>query len=218
MVFSDKNESTSSQALYCTYTIENSVEGFYQVTQSLLTLVDVSVEAASSYDATPAFEDYLAWMFDSFCTLHDIYQKWQTNPSLYENCPSPDELSFCSLRALMSSIRDSLSPTLLRKGYITLSILCGNVLQDQNQRFQEPTQLALCGFILNLASICEIYDSVRRLVSLHLVPMIKTILPGESVAERLGTDFQVCLPQSSFWRALNIDVENCYGFNTCLRP
>ncbi|KAF8859864.1 protein kinase-like protein rad3 [Acephala macrosclerotiorum] len=188
--FSDENDPTSNQALYCTYTIEDSLEGFDQVTQLLLMLVDISMEAASCYDATPAFEDHLAWTFDSFCTLHDIYQKWQANPSLYENCPNPDELSFCSLRALISSIRDSLSPTLLRKGYITLSILCGNVLQGQNQCFKESTQLALCGFILNLASICEMYDSVRRLVSLHLVPIIKTILSGESVAERLGTDFQ----------------------------
>lgn len=215
MFYSDTND-PPSQTLHCTYSIEDSVEGFDQVTQSLLMLVDVSMEAAASYDVTPAFEDYLAWMFDSFCALHDIYQKWQTNPTLYEQCPNPDELSFCSLRALTSSVQDSLSPTLLRKGYIALSSLCANVLQDQNQCFDESKQLALCSFILNLANVCEKYDSVRRVVSLHLLPIMKTVLSAEGVTERLGTDFRVCLSESSFWSIANIDVEKFIDAVLCL--
>lgn len=193
LFFTNSDESRSGEVKYCTYTIQDSVDGFCQAMQILLVLVDISMEAASSYDATPAFSDYMAWMLTSFANLHDIYQKWQANPSLYRECPNPDSLFFYSLHALMSSIKASLSPTLLRKGYTILSILCSNVLQDQSQYFEQSNQVAICGCLLNLASVCEKYDSLRRFVSLHLVPVVKSTLGDESAVQALGKDFQVSL-------------------------
>ncbi|KUJ09266.1 protein kinase-like protein rad3 [Mollisia scopiformis] len=190
MFFSDKDESQSSHVLYCTYKLEDSLASFCQATHLLLMLVDISIEAASSFDATPAFQDYVAWMFTSFCALHDIYQQWQANRSLYEECPNPDSLFFYSLYALISSLKDSLSPTLLRKGYNIVSILCGNILQDQSQIYETSDQLALCACILNLANVCEKHYSMRRSISLQLVPVIKSILEDESALNRLGKDFQ----------------------------
>jgi serine/threonine-protein kinase ATR len=185
--FSDSIGISSSQVPYCTYSITDSSEAFGQATQSLLMLVDICMEAASSFDATPAFEDYVAWIFESFCTLHNIYQKWRANDSLYKDCLDPDKLSFCSLYDLMLGLKDLLTPSLLRKGFTILSILCANILKEHDP----STQVAIRRCFLNLASTCQRYDSVRRLVSLDLLPVVKSALEDKSVPEFSDEDFQV---------------------------
>jgi serine/threonine-protein kinase ATR len=60
------SEGPPSSAVDCTYVIRDATESLDHARNVLSTLVDVSMAAVASYDATPAFQDYVGWLLDSF--------------------------------------------------------------------------------------------------------------------------------------------------------
>jgi len=185
------NSSDSTSMLNCKYVIRNPGDALYHVSNVLCMLADISIEAAKSYDATPAFEIYLIWMLDAFLITREVQKRWRANPSLLQTCPKTDQMSLCAVRALLFNLRDSLSPTLLWKSCVVLAIFCAGVLEDPTELSEKPIQLSLCSAILNLAANCKQYDSVRKQVSLHLMPAIQTTMNDEYLCTSLGTDFKV---------------------------
>jgi serine/threonine-protein kinase ATR len=161
-------------------------------------LVDVSMAAATSYDATPAFQDYVGWLLDSFLATHELHKKWRANPSSHPSCSDVCLLPFCSVHALLTSLRESLSPSLMRKGYNSLSMFCTDLLEDPTQLSKSSIQISLCSSIMNLAAGCQKYDSVRRAVSLHLLPVVHATLTARSpIANGMGNNFRVHEPRPS---------------------
>jgi serine/threonine-protein kinase ATR len=154
-------------------------------------LVDISMAAATSYDPTPAFQDYLAWMLDSFLAAHEQRKKLQADLLLYDSCRKSDRTTFCSIYALLSASRLSVSGTILRKGYTILSILLADLLENIEDLAEQTIQLCLCRSLLSLVFICKGHDSMHRTISLHLVPAIHHALGDEGMRSSLGKDFQV---------------------------
>jgi serine/threonine-protein kinase ATR len=187
--YPDSNDSASM--LNCKYIIRSPGDALCHVSNVLCMLADISMEAAKSYDATPAFEVYLVWMLDAFLITHDVQKRWRANPSLLQTCPKTDPMSLCAVQALLSNLRGSFSPTLLRKSCAVLSIFCAGVLQDPAELSKKPIQLSICNGILNLAATCKQYDSVRKTVSLHLMPAIQSTMSDKYIYTTLGTDFKV---------------------------
>jgi serine/threonine-protein kinase ATR len=185
------NSSDSTSTLNCKYVIRNPSDALCHVSNVLCILADISIEAAKSYDATPAFEVYLVWMLDAFLITREVQKRWRANLSLLQTCPKPDPMSLCAIQALLSNLRDSLSPTLLRKSCVVLAIFCAGVLEDPTELSEKPVQLSLCSAILNLAANCKQYDSVRKQVSLHFIPAIQNTMSDEYLYTSLGTDFKV---------------------------
>jgi serine/threonine-protein kinase ATR len=185
------DSSGSTSALNCKYVIRNPGDALCHVSNVLCMLADISIEAANSYDATPEFEVYLVWMLDAFLITREVQKRWRANPSLLQICPKTGPMSLCAVQALLSNLRDSLSPTLLRKSCVILEIFCAGVLEDPTELSEKPIQLSLCNAILNLAANCKQYDSVRKQVSLHLMPAIQTTISDEYLCTSLGTDFKV---------------------------
>jgi serine/threonine-protein kinase ATR len=185
------NSSDSTSTLNCKYVIRNPSDALCHVSNVLCMLADISIEAAKSYDATPAFEVYLVWMLDAFLITREVQKRWRANPSLLQTYPKTDPMSLCAIQALLSNLRDSLSPTLLRKSCVVLAIFCAGVLEDPTELSEKPVQLSLCSAILNLAANCKQYDSVRKQVSLHFIPAIQNTMSDEYLYTGLGTDFRV---------------------------
>ena len=171
--------------------VQGRESGLGHVTNILTTLVNISVESASSYDATPAFQDYLAWMFESFLLAHELQNQWQVDVTLQESCKKFEVNSFCAMHAFMSSIQEKLSDTMLRKGYTLLSIFCADLLKSPANLTDKLVQFKICSSLLNLVAICKDHDSMNRVVLRHLVPRLQTILIDDDACSTLGTDFKV---------------------------
>jgi serine/threonine-protein kinase ATR len=181
----------SSDIFNCTYVVHDAAEGIYHAANILCMLVDISMAAAASYDATPAFQDYMVWMLDSFLLAHEQRKRLRYNPSLYESCRKSDISSFCSIHALLYTTRAALSGTVVRKGYIVLSILCADLIDNAEDLTEQHSKSNICSSFLDLVALCREHDSMRRAVSLHLVPAIQVALRDESKCSSLGKDFQV---------------------------
>jgi len=152
----------------------------------------VSMAAVTSYDATPAFQDYVGWLLDSFLVTHELHKKWRGNPSLHPSCSDFCLLPFCSVHALLTALRETLSSSLLRKGYNLLSMFCADLFDDPTQLSKSSIQLNLCSSIINLAAGCQKYDSVRRAVSLHLMPTVHSAFANENIViSGMGNDLKV---------------------------
>jgi serine/threonine-protein kinase ATR len=189
------SEGSTSSAVDCTYVIRDATEALEHARNVLSILVDVSMSAAASYDATPAFENYIGWLIDSFLVTHELHMKWRANPSLHPSCSDFCILPFCSVHALLTALRETLSASLLRKGYNLLSIFCTDLLEDHTQLSKSSIQLNICSSIMNLAAGCHRFDSVRRAVSLHLIPVVHSVYANEnSVVCGMGNDLKVKKP------------------------
>ena len=186
-----KDEFSQSAAAHCTYTIQGLEVGLEHVTNILTMLVDISMESASSYNATVAFQDYLAWMFESFLIAHALQNRWQVDLTLQETCKRSEIMSFCAMHALLSSIQDQLSASMLRKGYTILSVLCADLLKSPANLTDKSIQLKICSGLLNLVPICKDYDSMRKVVLLHLVPSLQSIFVDDVACSTFGKDFKV---------------------------
>jgi serine/threonine-protein kinase ATR len=179
--------------LVYTYTIRETRQGIWHLCILLNMLVDISVEAGTSYDATSAFEDYVAWLLDAFFAVHEMQKRWASSPKLLGSCNGIGPMVLCAIQPLLSSLKGSISNATLRKGLLTLSIILADLLDTPAQEYSESTRLSICRSILNLTVACQQYNSVSRSVFLYLLPVVRKIMKDQDSLSALGDDFQVCL-------------------------
>lgn len=194
-MFSHDLDGSSSHIIpNCTYLIRFASEGICHVANILCMLVDISMAAAASYDVAPAFQDYMAWMLESFLAAHEQRKRLQDDLSLHETCRKSGITSFCSLHALLSTTKASFSASILRKGYTVLSTLCEDLIDKGGDLTDHMIQPNICSSLLNFVAICKEHYSMHRVVSPHLVPAIQMALRDESRSSSLGKDFKVTFP------------------------
>lgn len=173
------------------YTVNEATHALWHVTHLLTILVDTCLEAAYTFDPTPAFQDYLAWILDSFVSMHELQKRWQANPQLQQSCIDSCTPSFRALELLLSSIEQDVSEIVLRKGYLLFSVLCTDLLSGTTVLQQD--EFPICRGILSLVCICKQNEYLRRAVSLYLLPAITACLLNEDAGKMLGKDFQVSI-------------------------
>jgi serine/threonine-protein kinase ATR len=189
--YAEKGDSLSDAIPHCTYVIRDAGSGLWHATNILSMLVDISMESASSHDATPAFQDYLVWMLEAFLSIHEIQKRCETDPRLGESCKKTKLLSFCAVHALLVSLQDHIPDSILRKGYALLSLLCARLLENPTDLTEKSVHINLCSSMLNLVAICNEHESMRRVLSLHLVPAVQNAMANETQCSNLGKDFLV---------------------------
>ncbi|KAI9640177.1 serine/threonine-protein kinase M1 [Ciborinia camelliae] len=150
----------------------------------------VSIQAASFQDATPAFQDYLAWMFDSFHSSYELQKVWISPGMLNQDHEVPTIALFCSLHALLSSIQKSISESLIRKGYVYLALIGADIITTPSNVIDKDLNLIFCQALLDLANICRKDDSTCRTIRLSLLPKLQTVLDDEDASIMVGKDFQ----------------------------
>jgi serine/threonine-protein kinase ATR len=177
-----------------TYRISEATHAIRHMHSLLSLLVTVSMEAANTYDATPAFQTYMAWILDSYSSSHEMQKRWKSTSILHDACNGSNEKSISSVQALLSSLESSMSDAIIRKGYVVLSIFCADMLDNPSELTCGTARLNICRSILKLAVICQQHDSIYRAVSLRLLPAIKSYLEDSAALGSLGNDFNVsCL-------------------------
>jgi serine/threonine-protein kinase ATR len=191
LVFNRKELPQNADSEY-TYTIRETPDAIKHLNILLGILVEILKEAWTLYDATPAFQDYIAWLSDSLVVVHEMHKRFRSTPKLLETCEDGRVLLLCAMQCLFSSLDDSLPDTIRRKGSITLAILLADILDMPTQGPKESTLLTICRSILTLSVACQQYSFVYRSVFVHLLPVIRRILGDKDGLGNLGHDFQVC--------------------------
>lgn len=179
-------------SLLCTYKLHDATGAIQHAICLLSILVKVSIQAASFQDATPAFEDYLAWMLDSFHLSYELQKVWISPGAFPQDHEVPTTALFYALQTLLSSIRASSSESLVRKGYAYLALISADLITIPSNVVDKEVNLVFCQALLDLANICKKYDSTCRTVRLSLLPKLSTVLEDEDASIIVGKDFQVC--------------------------
>lgn len=174
-----------------TYTIYNTMESLWHVADMLSMLVDIILAAAASNDATAALQDYLAWVLDSFLVIHELQKGLGERLARCEPNKRPDVLTFCTVHALLLSLREVISETILCKGYILLAVVLESVTEDHTALPDDSTRNTLCSSILQLSAACRKYDSVLRTTTLYLLPTIMARLNDERARMTLAKEMEV---------------------------
>ena len=187
---SNDKEGRQHDSAYSSYDIQDAAAGLWHVTNVLSMLVDICMESATSHYATPAFQDYLAWLLDSFFVTHGLQRRWQAISVFSEPCKRSEAMAFCAIQALLSALRSSLPETILRKGCGLLSILIVDLLQNPSSLSEKSMSYSICNSLLTLAAVCKRYESTRRSLALHLSPSVRAALDDENTILALGSDFQ----------------------------
>jgi serine/threonine-protein kinase ATR len=190
LAHSNDKEGRQHDSARSSYKIQDAATGLWHVTNVLSMLVDICMESATSHYATPAFQDYLAWLLDSFFIARGLQRRWQANPVFSEPCKRSEAMSFCAIQALLSALHGSLTETILRKGCGLLSILVVDLLQNSSSLSEKAMSYSICNSLLTLAAVCKRYESTRRSLALHLAPSIRVALDDDNAILALGTDFQ----------------------------
>jgi serine/threonine-protein kinase ATR len=176
----ESNDSLPSTFRNCSYLVRFASEGLCHLANILCMLVDISMTAVASFDPTPAYQDYLAWLLDSFLASHEQRKRLHADLSLYESCRKADIMSFCSLQTLLSSSRKSLRESSLRKGCTVLSILCADLMENVENLTEHSIELSVCKCLLNLVALCQEQESMHRAVLSHILPPIQSFLNDHS--------------------------------------
>ena len=176
----------------CTYRIFDPTEGLRHVTNLLSVLVEISTEAVRSYDATSAFQDYLAWILDSILGVHELHKRRRETPQLLQFNNQLEELLFCTVHALVGGVKSFMSLMILHKSYVILAILCADIIGRPAELSGDTIRITLCSSLLILSMVCKEDDSMHRLVSFHITTAVVAALESEIVCSMLGDDFKAC--------------------------
>jgi serine/threonine-protein kinase ATR len=188
---SDEKEGHRHGSVHSSYDVQDGVAGLWHVTNVLSMLVDICMESATSHHATPAFQDYLAWLLDSFRVAHEHQRRWQANFNFSEPCKQSEIMAFCAVQALLSTLHASLPETILRKGCELLSFLLVDLLERPSSLSEKSINYSICNSLLTLAAVCKHHESTRRALTLGLAPSVCDSLDDDRATRRLGKDFQV---------------------------
>ena len=170
-------------------------------------LVSISSEAARSYDATSAFQDYLAWMLDSLLSLHELHKRRRETPQLRQFNNKLEESSFKTVYALIKALKPLMSQVILHKSHVLLAILCADLVGRSAELSGDAIRVTICSALLSLSLACRDDDSMYRLVSFHLTPTIVAALENEINCLALGNDFKVCDCLAAFVTDSNASIE-----------
>jgi serine/threonine-protein kinase ATR len=184
-------ERPQNTALDSTYAVQDAAAALWHVTNLLSMLVDICIESATSHHAAPAFQDYLAWLLDSFVVAHGLQKRWHANHIFSETSRRSEAMGLSAVLALLSTLRESLPETIFRKGCVLLSFLCLDLLESPLNLSDKSTTHNICSSLLTLATACKRYESTCRSLALYLAPAIRAALDDNEAILHLGKDFQV---------------------------
>jgi serine/threonine-protein kinase ATR len=185
----DQDQDSANDINQCTYSLHDLSRCISHVKSILQLLIEISIRAVSSNRASPAFQDYISWMLDSYISTHGLEKRWCTDPKVHHQISIG--WSFVGIKQILSSFRDFIPPSISRKGYVSLSVLCVDLLSDMEEISDPSLQLNLSSAILNMAFMCKKSDSIRKTISVILLPILQDVSSNENASLLLGKDFVV---------------------------
>lgn len=177
--------------LHCTYSFLAAGSTFLHIEAVFAILINTSIDAAKSYDVAFAFQDYAAWILDSLLVMQHIVDQWKTRLGLSVTYQDRPTSTFRAYQEVLFSLQDLLAPSILRKGYASLTIISAQMLENPTFLTDLSVRLAFCNNLLSLASMCQRYSSMRSVVFARLLPVLQTIITDESTKPLVDNDFKV---------------------------
>lgn len=186
----EKNEHSTQSCLSHTYAINDNGHCFYHLGYLLLILANFPSESSQITNTTPNFLDHLVWLLDSIVEAFELQRIRQTTYPIYDAEYSPEELFFSAIQILLSNLRGFIIPIISSKGYSLFSLMCADILETR-QKLSEKMQNSLAQAFHDLVPVCEDYDTVCRITTNHLIPVLKEVLNDSNANMVLSFDFKV---------------------------
>jgi serine/threonine-protein kinase ATR len=153
----------------CTYGLSNAITSVRHACHLLSIITKLVSASAVSYDATAAFQGYLAWILDSYSTIRDAERAYVIDYSTPASVIELYQVDLDSLHTLLTSLEFVLTDSIKRKGHRLISCMCADFLNCSDAIPQEDH---LCEILINLSAACAQFDHIRQDVSSVLVPAL----------------------------------------------
>lgn len=176
----------------CTYALHDADHALRHSYYLLALLVGVSSSAAGTYEATPFFQGYLAWILDGFLLLREVERAWGLSSAAQQ---SDIETCILSVRAVHSLLifTDTLLPTTLKcKGYSVLARLCTELCDYPDALSETSVEITFCTTLLDLAANCVHHEPVAQAVRSQLLPALQDYEDSQPDSESQSPDTIVC--------------------------
>ncbi|KAM3088202.1 serine/threonine-protein kinase M1, variant 2 [Clarireedia jacksonii] len=188
--YCDSLKGSLEQSSPCNYILRDVTDALRHATYILSILVNISNQAASTQDASLAFQNHLAWLLDSFYSLHELQKIWSIHDNSQSVGIAPSTALYYATQSLFVSIRTTIPEPLVRKGYMYLAIIGAYILDDPSGLADKEVNLTFCQMLLQLALICRRHNAVGQVTNLHLSPKLQVMLGSEDTLAIVGNDFK----------------------------
>lgn len=207
--FSQDSQNNGTDIGRCTYSISGTYNCLRHVGYLLHTLTSFIGDFSQPQSATTIFQDYLVWLLDSFVEAQELFRILM----IMTNSPDNDSIIDClvlnSTQVLVSNTQGTISPIILRKGYSILTLTCAKIL-EKTVDFSEKMQKNLTQAFLDLDNFCRENDSIRRLTTIHLVPILNHSMSKSVLLPEFKTACSLLCQTCSNQDKIHVKIlENC---------
>ncbi len=157
----------------CTYALHDADHALRHASYLLVLLVDVSSSAACTYEATPFFQGYLAWILDGFVLLREAERAWGPSSIAQQSAIDTCIMSIRGVHSLLLSMGRLLPTTLKCKGYSVLARLCTELCDYPDALSEISVEVVFCATLLDLAANCVHHEPVAQAVRFQLLPALQ---------------------------------------------
>jgi hypothetical protein len=175
----------------CTYALHDADHALRHSYYLLALLVDVSSSAAGTYEATPFFQGYLAWILDSFLLLREVERAWGPSSAAQQSAVETRILSVRAVHSLLMSMGRLLPTTLKCKGYSVLARLCRELCDYPDALSETSVEITFCTTLLDLAANCVNEEPVAQAVRFQLLPALQDYQDSQPESESQNPDIIV---------------------------
>jgi serine/threonine-protein kinase ATR len=176
----------------CTYTLHDADHALRHSYYLLVLLVDVSSSAADTYEATPFFQGYLAWILDGFLLLREVERAWGPSFAIHRSAAETCILSVRAVQSLLLSMGRLLPTTLKCKGYSVLARLCTELCEYPDVLSETSVEIIFCTTLLDLAANSVHHEPIAQAVRFQLLPALQDYQDSQSESGSQNPDTIVC--------------------------
>jgi hypothetical protein len=176
----------------CTYALHDADHALRHSYYLLTLLVHVSSSAAGTYEATPLFKGYLAWILDGFLLLREVERAWALSSAAQQSAIETCILSVRAVHSLLISMAGLLPTSLTCKGYSVLARLCTELCDYPDALSETLAEVAFCTTLLDLAANCVHHEPVAQAVRFQLLPALQDYQDSQPQSESQSSDTIVC--------------------------
>ncbi|RKF63720.1 Protein kinase rad3 [Erysiphe neolycopersici] len=208
--FSQDSQNSGIDSCRYTYSISGTYNCLKHVCHLLLTLTSFMGDVSQPLSASIIFQDYLVWLLDSFVEAQELFKillSATNSPNIDLNI---DNLILNSTQVLLSNTQGAASSIILRKGYSILSLTCAKIL-ERKVEFSEELQGNFTQALIDLEYFCRKNDSVRRITTIHLVPLLNHSISKSIFIPEFKSACGLLCQTCSIKREIDVKIQENYS-------
>ncbi|POS87854.1 hypothetical protein EPUL_000219 [Erysiphe pulchra] len=207
--FSQDPQNNGIDSCRYTYSISGTYNCLKHVGYLLLILTSFIGDFSQPLSAALIFQDYLVWLLDSFVEAQDLFKILLTVTNSSDIDSNIDYLVLNSTQALLSNTQGTATPNILRKGYSILSLICARIL-ERTLELSEKIQENFTQAFLDLEHFCRKNDNVRRITTIHLVPILYDSISKSVLSPEFKTACNLLCQTCSNLKEIDVKIPENY--------